>query len=123
MDAAAKYTLTVAAYRGDVLDVRFAKASETVLRADHTTPTVDAQAGDWAVSYWADKSSGTTGFALPAGVVQRRTACAANAGHVCSTLADTGAPVGAGAYGGLVATADAASASATTWTILLRQAS
>ena len=33
MDAAAKYTLTVAAYTGDMLAPQFAKASETVVRA------------------------------------------------------------------------------------------
>ena len=62
MDAAAKYTLTVAAYTGDMLAPQFAKASETVVRAGHTTPTIEAGAGDWAVSYWADKSSATTVF-------------------------------------------------------------
>ena len=123
LDAAAKYTVTVAAYGGDLLDLQLAKAVETVVRAGHTTPTVDARAGDWVVSYWADKSSGTTAFALPADVVPRQAVCGANAGHVCSALADYGAAVGAGGSGGLTATADTASGAATMWTVLLRQAS
>jgi hypothetical protein len=122
MDAAAKYTLTVAAYSGDMLAPVVAKASETIFRAGHSTPTVQAGAGDWAVSYWADKSSATTGFALPAGVVQRQGVCGTNAGRVCSALADSGGPLTAGPYGNLTATADAGSAAATMWTILLRRA-
>ena len=121
MDAAAKYTLTVATYSGDMLAPQLAKASETVLRTGHTTPTLEAAAGDWAVSYWADKSSTTTAFTLPPGVVQRQALCSANAGRICSTLADSDLGVPAGPYGGLTATADAASSNATMWTILLRQ--
>jgi hypothetical protein len=93
-----------------------------VLRSGHTTPSVAAGSGDWAVSYWADKSSATTGFALPAGVTGRQAICSANAGRVCSVLADSGAPVSAGPFGGLTATADASSSNATMWTILLRRA-
>ncbi len=122
MDAAAKYTLTVAAYSGDMLAPQFAKASETVLRAGHTTPTVEAAAGDWAVSYWADKSSATTAFTLPAEVTQRQAICGANAGRICSVAGRLRRPAWPpGPYGGLTATADAASANATMWTILLRQ--
>jgi PKD repeat protein len=123
LDAAAKYTLTIAAYSGDMLDPRVARTTETTVRADHTTPLADAGAGDWAVSYWADKSSATTTLAVPSSVTQRRATCGVNAGHVCSVLADSGGPVPAGPYGGLVATADASSGTATMWTIVLRQAS
>jgi PKD repeat protein len=122
LDLAAKYTLTMASYSGDMLAPQLAKASETVVRAGHTTPTVDAEAGDWAVSYWADKSSATTGYTLPGEVTQRQATCGANAGRVCSVLADSGGVVAAGTYGGLTATADATSGNATMWTILLRQA-
>jgi PKD repeat protein len=122
MDAAAKYTLTVAAYTGDMLAPEILGAAETVLRPGHTTPALEADADDWAVSYWADKSSSTTAFALPGGVSQRQALCSLNAGRVCSVLADSGAGVPTGTYGGLTATADAASSNATMWTILLRQA-
>ncbi|MBS2936688.1 PKD domain-containing protein [Nocardioides sp. J2M5] len=120
MDAAAKYTLTVASYSGDMLAPQVVPSAETVVRAGHTAPTVQAGAGDWAVSYWADKSSATTGFTLPGGVTARQAICGANAGRVCSVLADSGGPLAEGPYGPLTATADSASASATAWTILLR---
>jgi hypothetical protein len=93
-----------------------------MVRAGHTTPTVAAAAGDWALSYWADKTSATTGFTLPAGVASRKAACGTSTGHVCSVLADSDGPVPAGTYGGLTATADSSSGNATMWTILLRQA-
>lgn len=120
MEAALKYTLTLASYSGDMLAPQVASAGETVVRAAHTTPTVEAGAGDWAVSYWADKSSATTGFTLPAGTTGRQAICGTSSGRVCSVLADSGGPVDQGPYGGLTATADAASGSATAWTILLR---
>ena len=72
------------------------------------------------MSYWADKSATTTGFALPGTVTGRQALCGANAGHVCSSLADSNGPVPTGQYGGLVGTADSANATATTWSIVLR---
>ena len=74
------------------------------------------------MSYWADKSSATTGFTLPGEVTQRQAICSTNAGRVCSVLADSDGGVSAGTYGGLTATANAASGNATMWTVLLRQA-
>jgi hypothetical protein len=105
-----------------MLAPQVAKAAETVVRAGHTTPTLDATAGDWAISYWADKTSATTAFTLPSEVTQRQATCNANTGRVCSVLADSGGPVPAGSYGGLTATSDATSGNATMWTILLRRA-
>jgi PKD repeat protein len=121
LDLAAKYTMTIAAYSGDMTAVDFARTGETVARTDHTTPTVNANNGDYALSYWADKSSATTGFALPGGVTSRGATCGLNAGHICSVLADSAGPVSAGPYGGLVATADSAAGNASMWTIILRQ--
>lgn len=123
MDGAAKYTLTIAAYSGDMLAPQFAKASESVSRTGHTTPTLAAAEGDWAVSYWADKSSATTAISVPAEVTARQAICGTNAGRTCSVLADSAGGVQAGSYGGLTATSDAPSANATMWTVLLRQAS
>jgi PKD repeat protein len=122
LDVGAKYTLTAVVYSGDMLAPQLAKASETAAQAGHSTPTIDAAAGDWALSYWADKSSATTGFTLPGEVTARQATCGTSTGHVCSALADSGGPVPAGTYGGLTATADAASGNATMWTLLLRQA-
>ncbi|MGZ6753985.1 MAG: PKD domain-containing protein, partial [Nocardioides sp.] len=121
LDAAAKYTMTVADYSGVRAGALVhADLAETVNRAGHPTPLVDAPAGSWVVSYWADKSAATTGFTLPGSVTGRHALCSTGTGHVCSTLADSGGPVPTGQYGGLVATADTASANATTWSVVLR---
>lgn len=120
MDGAAKYTLTVGAWTGAVGQPVVSGAAETTVRADHTTPVLTARTGDWVVGYWADKSSATTGFALPDGVTPRQAACSSGTGRICSVLADAG-PLTTGPTGGLIATADAASGSATTWSVLLPQ--
>ena len=91
-----------------MLAPQFATASETVSRAAHTTPTLDAGAGDWAVSYWADKSLGHDGFTMPPGS-PATAVCGTSAGRICSALADSDAGVAAGPYGGLTATADSPS--------------
>jgi len=122
LDAAAKYTMTAATYRGDMVGApQVEVAAENVSRAAHTTPTIAAGAGDWALSYWADKSAATTAFTLPNSVTSRGEICGNAAGHMCSALADSAGGVDAGPYGGLTATADSAQATATMWTILLRQ--
>ncbi len=80
LDAAAKYTMTVADYSGVRTGALVhADFAETVIRAGHPTPAVDAPAGSWVVSYWADKSAATTGFALPGSVTGRQAVCAARA--------------------------------------------
>ncbi len=72
------------------------------------------------MSYWADKSSATTGFTLPGDVTARQAICGTNAGRICSMLADSNGPLVEGPYGGLTATSNSGSGSATMWTILLR---
>ena len=96
MDTPAKYTMTIAVYSGDMLAPQFAKASETTTQAGHTTPTIEAGPGDWALSYWADKSSATTAFTLPPEVTQRQAICGTSTGRICSALADSNAGVAAG---------------------------
>ena len=103
LNLAAKYTMTVAAYSGVRAGATvYADFAETVIRAGHPTPTVDAPAGSWVVSYWADKSAATTGFALPGSVTGRQALCSTGSGHICSSLADSNGAVPTGQYGGLV---------------------
>ena len=122
MDLAAKYTMSLGVYRGDMLAPQVSKATETVATASHTTPTANADAGAWVVSYWADKSSATNAFTLPGGVIDRGQICGTSTGRICSALADGGAPTAAGQVGGLTAAADSPQANATMWTIILPQA-
>ncbi len=104
-----------AAYRG----LRGAP-SGAAAATGYTTPTRPATSGDWVVSYWSDKSATTTGWTLPAGVTSRHTFAGTGAGHVAEALADSGAAVGTGTVGGLVASSDSPVANAVAITVLLR---
>lgn len=88
----------------------------------HLTPTINAAAGEWVVSYWVDKSTSTTTWAGPAGTTQRDTAAGAGSGRFGMLSSDSGGPVAAGTYGGLTATTDATSNRAIMWTIGLTAA-
>jgi PKD repeat protein len=122
LDLAAKYTMTIAAYSGDMIAPTFAAAAETVSQPGHTTPMLDAPDGAWVLSYWADKSSATDGFTLPPTVTSRAFLCGGSTGRICSVLADSGASVPAGFYGGYTTTSNSAQANATMWTVVLRPA-
>jgi PKD repeat protein len=86
---------------------------------DHVSPNVTATLGSWVVSYWADRGA-TTSWTGPADATVRDTALdTGTTGLFTSLLADTGGPVGAGTYGGLTATSDAASTAANVESIVL----
>ncbi|HYN66511.1 MAG TPA: PKD domain containing protein, partial [Ornithinibacter sp.] len=119
-----KGDLNLLAYRGTSSAGPIAAAigvAETVTRTSHTTPTATAGAkGTWVVSLWADKSSGTAKITPPVGVTQRHFQCTTGGGEICALSVDSNGPVNSGAkVGGLIATADVASANDTMWTILL----
>jgi PKD repeat protein len=121
ISATAKYTITVAAYSGtDPGALPFARATDAIHgETARSTPDVVAPAGGWVVSYWADKSSATTAWTPSASVTSRSAACDADAGRVCSNLADSGASVPAGTYGDITATTNAPSDQATMWSFVL----
>jgi hypothetical protein len=86
----------------------------------HTTPNAAVTtAGSLAVSYWADKSSTTTAWTLPAGVTARQSFFDKGSAYITSQLADSGSTVGVGNYGTKKATTNAASGKAVEWTIIL----
>ncbi|WP_196466445.1 PKD domain-containing protein [Planomonospora sp. ID91781] len=121
----AKADLTLAAYRGVDLGVVAAQASasETVTRAEHTTPEVQVPAGGgWVVSYWGEKSSATTAWTAPQGQTVRSTQAGTGSGRITSLLTDGGAQVPAGVRDGVTATADSASVRATMWSLVLAPA-
>ena len=74
-------------------------AADAVATASHTAPaaTVTA-AGSWVVSYWADKSSTTTGWNLPSALADRDLAIGTGGGHTTGALADSNGPVATGTY-------------------------
>ncbi len=118
----AKYTLTVADYTGTdtTPSIDFASTNFVATTSSRRTPIVSAAAGDWAVSYWADKSSTTTAWTPSASVTTRRAACGADGGRICSLLADSGAALPPGPYGDIEATTNAPSDMATMWSFVLR---
>jgi hypothetical protein len=81
---------------------------DTVLGTARTTPTVPvARAGSRLVSYWADKSSASTGWLLPATVTERNQTIGTGGGLMAAAIADSG-PLDPGNAGGHTATSTAA---------------
>jgi PKD repeat protein len=123
LSGSVKAGFTVAAYRGTSTSApvaSFAGVPLTANSASRTTP-VASVAGEqsWAVSYWTHKDSITNALTPPAGVTTRATGSQSSDGRVTILLADSNGLVPQGSYGGLTATAVAASTSASAWTIVL----
>ena len=115
LGVAAKADVVIAAYRG----LRVAP-SGAASATGYVTPTRTAVAGDWVLSYWADKSATTTGWTTPAGTTVRHSFAGTGSGHVAEALVDSGGAVAAGTVGGQQATVAAPVANAVAVTILLR---
>ncbi|MEQ6902674.1 PKD domain-containing protein [Nocardioides sp. YIM 152588] len=117
-----KFTLTLADYTGTSASaaVAFAGSTFAASATTRTTPVVTAAAGDWGVSYWADKSGSTTAWTASDAVTTRDAACAESGGRVCSLLADSAGPLTPGPYGNVEASTDAPSDQATMWTFVLK---
>ena len=70
----------------------------------------------------SDKSSGTTLWTPPSGVTERGTSYGSGTGRTSGLLADSGAPVATGTYGGATATTDVVSGRGIAWTLILHPA-
>jgi PKD repeat protein len=115
----AKMSTQLAAYDNASGITSYALAFDTVVRAERTTPVVPvAQSGSALVSYWADKSSSTTTWAMPAGVELRELSVGGGGGRITSALGDTGSVL-AGDAGGLTAVADSSNRRGVTWSIVI----
>jgi PKD repeat protein len=122
--AATKNGVTLADYSGvDVGSIEaYAKSADSAT-ATHTTPTAAVTTKQsLAVSYWADKSSATTTWTLPADVRADSSFIDTGTAFVTSQLADSVSTVGVGSYGGKAATTNAASGKGTNWTVILAPA-
>ncbi|WP_155918325.1 PKD domain-containing protein [Marmoricola sp. URHB0036] len=120
-----KSDLTVVAYRGlNGTTPIAASASKTddAAGAAHVSPAVTAtDSTSWLVTYWADKSTDTTGFSTPAGqTVRRAVATTSSSGHITALLADGNGPVASGARGQLTATANSTSSRGASFSVLLK---
>ena len=117
-----KLDVQMLAYGGTDVDAPVAAVAtraEPSTTAVHTTPAISPAAG-LVVSYWADKTSSTTGWSLPDGVVERRQSLGAGGGRITSLVADSGSGVPERSVGGLSAVASSANGKATMVTLVLR---
>lgn len=122
-----KATLTVAAYSGvDTTDplVAYKAKVESKVRARHKTPALAAGVdGAWAVSYFTDKTSGTTNWQKPSNQRVRVRTIGSGLGRITSMLADSNGPLSRRDQAGEVAgVANSANSKATMWTFVLRPA-
>ncbi len=123
--SSAKADLTVSAYRGLDSTTPIADSAiklDNVAGAAHVSPAVTAgDSTSWLVTYFADKSTDTTGFNAPTGqTVRQGAATASSSGHITALLVDSNAPVAAGANGQLTATANSTSSRGATFSVLLK---
>jgi PKD repeat protein len=119
---AAKLVVELLAYRGSrAAASATATASTQKATTVHRTPTgVVVNDGSWVVSYWIDKSPGTTtAWTPPPGVTVRGTTHGSAGGALSSLSADSGSGVVPGPCGGLVASANGQGATAVAWTVVL----
>lgn len=115
----AKTALQLLAYRGANGIESFVQAFDTVSRAERTTPAINvATPGSMVVSYWADKSSSTTTWALPAEVTLRNRAAGTSAGRIVAAVGDTG-PLAAGPGGAYTAVADSANTRGVVYSVVV----
>lgn len=124
-----KAVVSIGVYTGVAALGRVSTSAEEASRKTdtHTTPDGGTVAdGDWVLSYWSDKSAGTTAWDPPAGQVERIDATSfvdaadPTSVRMSALLTDDGAPTIAGARSGLTATASDRSTSATMATVVLR---
>ena len=117
--ASVSASLTLADYAGATGGVESAASSVDTSTANHVSPTLTGLANNsLAVTFWSDKSTGTTGWTPPASVTVRSAVFGTKAGADSGLETDSGTPV-SGTYGGLTATSSAVSGSGATWTVAL----
>jgi PKD repeat protein len=107
--AAAKGDFSVLAYRGT--SGRTAVVSDhqgvidTTRGTSHVSPKVTVPTGGgWVATYWALKTSVEASWSGVGGQVARASSSGGGGGRVVATVADSGAPVSAGAAGGITGT-------------------
>jgi hypothetical protein len=100
--------------------VRAVSSATDTSRSSHTSPSVTAVAGDLVLTYYVDVSSTTTSWTAPAGTSLRDSSTQTGSGRYASLWVDSGTAVPGGAYGGLVASTNAASSRAFMWTVALK---
>ena len=119
LGARTKVSLVLAAYDEVTTVGAPVSAVRSGTSATMRTPslTLGIQPG-WIVSYWVDKSSGNTGWSVPATTTPRIASIGAGSPRVTAALADRGPT--SGTWTGATATSTSSSGKAVAWSILLR---
>jgi hypothetical protein len=121
-EAMVKASLHLVAYSNAGTISARALSFHTTDRSARTTPMLlAATPGSTLVSYWADKSSDTTTWNVPAIAQLRDLSVGSGTGHITSALADS-VSLSAGTTGGLTATADSSTVRGITWSIVIAPA-
>jgi hypothetical protein len=86
--------------------------------ANLTTPATTITEDDTTVvSYWSNKTSGNTGWTVPAGVTERDASIGSGNGRITASIGDS--VVDTGAWPGATATSTVANTKGIAWTILV----
>jgi hypothetical protein len=117
--ATVKASLIIGDYASAAGGVEMEASSTDVNTNSHTSPTLTGLSnGSFGITFWTDKSTGTTTWTPPAGVTKRVAVFGTGGGADSGLLADSGTAV-SGTYGGLTATTNAVSGSGIEWTVAL----
>ncbi len=118
MGASSKVSRVLLAYSGAASPTIVTNAVQAGTSASLTTPgaAVDV-AKSTVVSYWADKTSGNTGWVLPPSVTSRQTSVGSGSGRITAAAGDT--LTNPGAWAGAAATSTVSSSKGVAWTVVL----
>jgi PKD repeat protein len=118
LSAISKTAITLVAYSGAApatsAEVSLMGATSTTLA---TAPVEVAVPDSIVLSYWADKSSGNTGWTLPPTVTSQVTSIGSGGGRITAALGDT--VRGTGTWPGASATTTTAGTKGIAWTIVV----
>ena len=118
LDGYSKTAITLVAYAGATPPLTASSSILSGSSANLTTPdtTID-DADSIVLSYWANKTSGNTGWTLPGSVTSRATSIGSGGGRITAAIGDTVAP--AGDWTGTTATSSVSASKGVAWTIVL----
>ncbi len=120
---AEKVDLQLVGYSGVAAGAVSLASSVDNTTATHTAPPISVPtAGSWVMSYWSDRSTGTTSWTLPASVTSRGIWTGTGSAAVSGVIADSGQPVTTGTYPSQTATANSTSGRGNMLTIVLTPA-
>ena len=116
-----KFTATLADYTGTASAIGVISSAVDSASSTHVTPMVTVPYdGSYVLSYWVDKSAtAPTTWTTPAELTRRAVDFTGGTAAMSSQLADSGAQISAGSYGGKSATVNTTSTKGLTITLSL----